>query len=72
MREKTLAIIEGMIANYNLFFEEKGRFAECALHAVIGKIGLAVELELITLDEADGFIDAIFDKYGGLNDFPNV
>lgn len=69
MKKKTLKIIKGMIANYDLIFSRKDRYAECALHAVVGKIGLACELDLISLEEADDLIDAIFKKYGKLERF---
>lgn len=58
-----------MISNFDLIFVRKDPYTDCALHAIVGKIGLACELGLITLEEADDLIDGLFIKYGKLERF---
>lgn len=56
MKKTALKIINRLINNFDLIFEKKDNYTDCALHAIIGKIGLAVELDLITLEEGDHLI----------------
>lgn len=51
-------IIEKDINNFVFLFTRHG--ADAGLHVVFGKIGLAAELELITLDEMNDYIDRLF------------
>lgn len=69
MKKIALKSINRMINNFDLIFEKKDNYTDCALHAIIGKIGLAVELELITFEEGDRLIERLFDKYGKLERF---
>ena len=69
MRKEALTIIRRMISNFDLIFVAKDNYTKCALHSVIGKIGLACELELITLEEADELIDKLFQKYEKIDKF---
>ena len=69
MKKTALKIINRLINNFDLIFEKKDNYTDCALHAIIGKIGLAVELDLITLEEGDHLIDKLFSKYGKLERF---
>ncbi len=66
MRQEALTIIRRMISNFDLIFTRKDNYTNCALHSVVGKIGLACELNLITLEEADALIDSLFQKYAKL------
>lgn len=51
-------IIEKDINNFVFLFTRHG--SDAGLHVVVGKIGLAAELELITLDEMNDYIDRLF------------
>ena len=66
MKRKALKSIKSSIANFDLIFTRKDNYTNCALHSIVGKIGLACELDLITLEEADDLIDRLFIKYGKL------
>lgn len=52
------SIIERDIKNFALYFTPQG--ADAGLHVVVGKIGIAAELELISLEEMGEYIDLIF------------
>lgn len=69
MREIALKKIRKMIDNFDLIFRRKDNYTNCALHSIVGKIGLACELDLITLEEADDLIDKLFIKYAKLEKF---
>lgn len=69
MRKEALTIIRRMINNFDLIFVMKDNYTNCALHSIVGKIGLACELNLITLEEADDLIDKLFQKYAKLDRF---
>lgn len=69
MRKEALTIIRRMIRNFDLIFEKKDNYTDCALHCIVGKIGLACELDLISLEEADDLIDNLFKKYAKLERF---
>ena len=69
MKNEALRIINLMIDNFDIVFRTKDNYTNCALHATIGKIGLACELGLISLEEADKLIDKIFVKYGKLEKY---
>lgn len=69
MKEKALFVINLMIDNFDIVFHTKDNYTNCALHATIGKIGLACELGLISLEEADKLIDKIFIKYAKLEKY---
>ena len=66
MKRKALKSIKSSIENFDLIFTRKDNYTNCALHSIVGKIGLACELDLITLEEADDLIDRLFIKYGKL------
>lgn len=66
MKQKALKSIKRLIANFDLIFTCKDNYTNCALHSIVGKIGLACELDLITLEEADDLIDKLFAKYSKL------
>ena len=51
-------IIEKDIRNFT--FHYSYHTADAGLHVVIGKIGLAAELEFITLYEMEQYIDLLF------------
>lgn len=69
MKKEALRIIHLMIDNFDIVFNKQDNYTNCALHATIGKIGLACELGLITLEEADKLIDKVFIKYGKLEKY---
>ena len=69
MKKPALKIINRLINNFDLIFEKKDNYTDCALHAIVGKIGLAVELELISLNEGDALIEKLFAKYSRLERF---
>lgn len=69
MKNEALRIINLMIDNFDIVFSKRDNYTDCALHATIGKIGLACELGLISLEEADRLIDKIFIKYGRLEKY---
>lgn len=69
MKNEALRIIHLVIDNFDIVFKRQDNYTNCALHATIGKIGLACELGLITLEEADKLIDKIFVKYGKLEKY---
>lgn len=69
MKREALRIINLMIDNFDIVFSTKDNYTNCALHATIGKIGLACELGLISLEEADKLIDKIFIKYSKLEKY---
>lgn len=69
MKKKALGIINLMIDNFDIVFDKKDNYTDCALHATIGKIGFACELGLISLEEADKLIDKIFIKYGKIEKY---
>lgn len=51
-------IIEKDINNFAFLFGDHA--ADAGLHVILGKIGLAVQLNLITYDEMDNYIDLLF------------
>ena len=55
------SIIERDIKNFALYFTPQG--ADAGLHVVVGKIGLAAEMQLISLDEMGDYIDKIFTEH---------
>lgn len=69
MKKEALTIIRKMISNFDLIFTRKDNYTNCALHCIVGKIGLACELDLISLEEADELIDKLFNKYAKLDRF---
>lgn len=58
--------IDADIRNFRLLFDEKDALSAFAFHVIVGKIGLAVQLELINIKEADKLIDRLFKQYGKL------
>lgn len=58
--------IDADIRNFRLLFDEKNSLSAFAFHAIVGKIGLAVQLEMICIKEADKLIDRLFKEYGKL------
>jgi hypothetical protein len=52
------SIIKRDINNFALYFADQS--ADAGLHVVVGKIGLAAELQLISLNEMGEYIDLIF------------
>lgn len=54
------------ISNFSLLFEQKDTLSSFALHAIVGKIGLAVQLGHINMRQADKLIDRLFKEYGKL------
>ena len=55
------SIIARDINNFALYFADQS--ADAGLHVVVGKIGLAAELQLISLAEMGEYIDLIFIKH---------
>ena len=50
--------IEKDIKNFTFYFTRHS--ADAGLHVIIGKIGLAVELDLITFSDMERYIDLLF------------
>lgn len=58
MKEKAQEIISRGINNFERYYDYQT--ADYGLHVIIGKILLIAELELITHNEMDLFIDMLF------------
>lgn len=63
MREKALEIINNNIEMYPVIYKQNDQASIIGLNLIMGKIMLAVELQLITHPEMDAKIDAIFVEY---------
>lgn len=65
---KTIGIIETDINNLTIFFDRKDPYADCAVHATLGKIGLGVQLGLLTKEHMEELTDALFLQYEKLQE----
>lgn len=61
MQKNAKQIIEKNTARFSEHFDKTS--ADGGLHVIVGKIGLAAELDLITLEEMGVLVDRVFAEH---------